>query len=566
VEESVYSMTQFTVSSKAIRFLALIITLAGFGLRLYTLAAESLWYDELLQVNLALADIPSMLRRLPLHAAVPLDYLISHFWIFLGKSEAWVRMPATVVGTLSLPVAFQLGRRLLGDRPGLLFMALFTFSPFHIRYSQEVRPYALGLLGVMLFSYFIWRIRATGNWRYLWPMQPAALIFSLSHYFATTVFGPWLLFLGIDFLLSKNRPNKLKALVAVLITGAVCFIVLAGMGWGPTLLRVSEGFSETLINPEQFSADPEEKPNFGTGPQISQEFMMRQILAPIGAGAGGISLWLFNGLVLLGLISLAAQQKYKLSLLLSLWFILPIIGIVAFLIHRGTFFAPRYIIFTLPAYLLMLAAGILALPRWVKTKGSTWLSVTVFLLIGGSIFADFSADLDRLYHNKDKEDWRLVGNFIAANAGPHDAVITVKAEPTMNWYYPPATADGNHYSKLEVIQETVAQAERSWVILSIYSSGIDANIKAWLSDSEQGAVRLVLDPVITVYYLGHKVDKEVLLQEIQGFALPVNHELYASLARENRRHPAVARRYYELAIEHAPTAELRAEYEAALNQ
>jgi predicted membrane-bound mannosyltransferase len=556
----------YKLPAKHIQRLALLLTFIGFGLRVYNLAVESLWYDELLQVNLALADIPSMLRRLWPHSAVPLDYLISHYWILLGRSEYWVRMPAVVIGVLTLPVAFQLGRRFLGYGPALLLMLLLAFSPFHIRYSQEVRPYALGVFGVTLFSYLVWQLRATGNWRYLLFMQPAALIFSLSHYFANTVFGPWLIFLGIDIIFNKHRQNSLKALAGVLVAGLVCLSVLLMLGWGPTLLRVSDAFGETLANPEQFNAAPEEKPNFGIGPQVDQNFIKRQILASLGAGATNNSLWLFNGLVSLGLLSLIAQKKHKLSLLLILWLVAPIVGVVAFLVHRGTFFAPRYIIFSLPAYFVLLTAGILALPRLIKRTGPTWLVVVVFLLAAGLVLADLSIDLKRLYDNKDKENWQLVGKFIAANAGPNDAVIAVKAEPAMNWYYPPATTDGNRYSKLEVIKETVAQAERSWVILSIYSSGMDSNIRAWLSDSEQGAVRLVLDPVITVYYLGQGVDKEQLLQEIQGFALPVDHALYASLARENRRNPAVARQYYRLALEHAPTEEIRAKYESALNR
>jgi hypothetical protein len=247
-----------------------------------------------------------------------------------------------------------------------------------------------------------------------------------------------------------------------------------------------------------------------------------------------------------------------------LWVTLPVVTIIAFLIHRGTFFAPRYIIFVLPAYFMLLTMGILALPRWIKQTGPAWLAVVVFLAFGGLTVADLRADLVRLYYNKDKENWHLVGNFITNNAKPGDAVIAVKAEPTMNWYYPPAAADGNAYSRLESIQAAVAKAPRSFVILSIYSSGIDAKIKAWLSDADEGAIRLQLDPVITVYYLGDHIDKDQLLREIQGFALPVDHALYASLARENRRNPAVARQYYELAITHAPDDETRAKYEAAM--
>jgi hypothetical protein len=41
--------------------------------------------------------------------------------------------------------------------------------------------------------------------------------------------------------------------------------------------------------------------------------------------------------------------------------------------------------------------------------------------------------------------------------------------------------------------------------------------------------------------------------------------LYASLGQQNRSRPEVARQYYRLAIEHAPTDEVRAGYQAALN-
>ena len=68
-----------------------------------------------------------------------------------------------------------------------------------------------------------------------------------------------------------------------------------------------------------------------------------------------------------------------------------------------------------------------------------------------------------------------------------------------------------------------------------------------------------------MYYLGQDTDPDQLLKEIQGFALPSNASLYASLARENRRRPDIARQYYQLAIEHAPDEETRTEYQAALN-
>jgi hypothetical protein len=245
-----------------------------------------------------------------------------------------------------------------------------------------------------------------------------------------------------------------------------------------------------------------------------------------------------------------------------LWLALPAAAVLAFLIHRGTFFAVRYIITVLPAYLILLSLGILALPRWLGARGLKWPALGLLVVVGGLAAATFGLALEEQYNRQDFEDWRLAARFIGQNAGSDDAIIGVKAEPVMNWYYPSARVESGHFLDLETVRADAAKAGRSWVVLSLFSSDIDGQIKAWLS--EQQAVRFDLDPRISVYYLGPGVARRQLLTEIQEFALPADHALYASLARENRRRPAVARRYYELAIAHAPDEETRAAYREAL--
>jgi hypothetical protein len=265
----------------------------------------------------------------------------------------------------------------------------------------------------------------------------------------------------------------------------------------------------------------------------------------------------------LGFVYLIAQRRYKLSFFLLVWLAAPLILILAFLVYRGAFFAARYIIFILPAYLILLTLGLLALPRWLKCAEPRWLALLAFIILGGLVLSDFGDGLERLYFTKNKEDWRLVGDFINQNAAPADAVIAMRAEPAVNWYRPQAWTAPNYFWTLDEIRESVAEAPRSWVILSIFSSTVDDEVELWLT--EQGAVTFELDPDITVYYVGSNVPPDQLLAEAQRFALPVNDALYASLAEQNRSRPAVARQYYHLAIEHAPTLELRAEYQAALN-
>jgi hypothetical protein len=187
------------------------------------------------------------------------------------------------------------------------------------------------------------------------------------------------------------------------------------------------------------------------------------------------------------------------------------------------------------------------------------------MVLSGLVLLASVASLSGLYVGQRNENWRLVSQFLAQNAQANDAIMAVNAESTLNWYYPSARAEVNSFDTLAAIQAKVAQSRRSWVIVSVFSNYLGdevLKIRAWLG--EQGAIRMVFDPVIDVYYLGPTTNPPQLLREIQSMALPVDHTLYASLARENRRNPVVAKRYYELAIEHAPDEEARAEYQAAL--
>lgn len=557
-----------TDHNRLIFLTALALIAVGFGLRLYHLASQSLWYDEILQLDIAQGIPPdqggvaTIFPRLRGHAAVPLDYLIAHFWILLGHGEGWTRLPAVLVSTLALPVAYQLGRRLLGRVEGLLLLALLAFSPLHVRYSQEVRPYALVVLGVTLTIYAYWRLRQTSRWRYFIPLQVGVLIFSLAHFFAWTILGPLLLFTALDLIHPSKRRLAAKTLGLLLATLILPLLILLSIGWG-SLFYTVKGFGEALIEPDKFTAAPEQKLDKGQGPQLTGSFIKFEILAPLGGSATDTSLCLFNGLAGLGLIYLLTQKRYKLALFLLLWLVLPVVLIVAFLVYRGAFFAVRYIILVLPAYLSLLTLGLLTLPRWLKCAEPRWLSWLAFLIFGGFVLTDFGGGLERLYFNKSKEDWRLVGEFINQNVNPTDKVIAMRAEPAINWYYPQGWAAPNYFWTLVEIRETVAESRRGWVVLSIFSASVDDQVEAWLT--EQGAVRFELDPLVTVYYVGLDATPDQLLAEAQRFALPVNAALYASLGAQNRSRPAVARQYYQLAVEHAPTAELRAEYQAALN-
>ncbi len=124
----------------------------GAALRMLALDSKGLWLDEAFSVwlgNQSLGELFGWLVRVDQHP--PLYYTLLHFWIGLfGDSAFAVRMLSALFGTLTIPVIYLLGKRLLGVSGGLLAAAVLTVSPFHVRFAQETRMYTLLTLNAAL--------------------------------------------------------------------------------------------------------------------------------------------------------------------------------------------------------------------------------------------------------------------------------------------------------------------------------------------------------------------------------------------------------------------------------
>ena len=128
------------------------ITAIGFILRVWEIDTKGLWLDEAFSVWLGwqpLGEMLSWLVRIDQHP--PLYYALLHFWIKLaGDNPDDVRMLSAILGTLTIPVMFLLGRRLMGTTVGLLAALILALSPFHVRFAQETRMYTALMLNASL--------------------------------------------------------------------------------------------------------------------------------------------------------------------------------------------------------------------------------------------------------------------------------------------------------------------------------------------------------------------------------------------------------------------------------
>ena len=159
MEDLVYTVkktTKLLLNKEKIQ--VLLVFLTTFVIRLFTLNRESLHIDEYAQANTYYLDFWSMINasfvwgRHP-----PLDFIIGWLVVkILPYSDALVRMPSLIFGSLSASLIFLLAKRyssLFGASCAAIFIAIWFPSIF---YSQYVRPYtifiALFSAALLLFS------------------------------------------------------------------------------------------------------------------------------------------------------------------------------------------------------------------------------------------------------------------------------------------------------------------------------------------------------------------------------------------------------------------------------
>jgi mannosyltransferase len=552
-----------------------LLTLLAFALRLYQLGTPSLWYDELLELDVAQGPFWQIGPQLERHAAMPLDYYLLYGWLKLGRHEMWVRFPALVFGTLAVPVIFVLASRLFNKRIGYVATILLTWASFSIYYSQEVRPYALLLLLTMLSYLGLWQAYKTGQLKH-WGLAIAAMVGAgLTHYFTLFLLLPMGLFVAYQQLMQLKH----KKLWQHTFCFGLCILALLTIftfnGRLRHLYNVGGRFSTVVSQPETLTVSSTEKPNKGSGPAQDTQFFTESVLMPLSA-AEPVTLLVYNAFLISAFLSLLFARFHRRSaiLLLTGWLFWPIILIYFFLLQRGTFFAVRYILYTLPAYIILVAYGIDTLTAVIlrhspfkpaaafQTRRLLYLSLVV-LGVTPLVFGELNELLTH-YASDTREDWRVIGQMLYANATPADAVIAVNAEPALNWYYPPAKAPFGLFNRSEPIWAAMKQHKRRWFVLSSYSFKRDEGLRQWLREHQ--AVTIAIDRRVVVYIQQEGLTTAQLLAQVQNFALPQKALTYATLADQLNQYGDLenSRVFYKRAIELAETPLQKVGYQGRL--
>lgn len=412
--------------------------LVCWALCLYRLEGKSLWFDELGTLTGAAWRGPWQdAIRIPLGirgtAKPPLPFLVTHLFLYWDQSVFALRLPSALFATATVPVLYALGTRVLNRRIGLLSALLLAIAPLHIRYAQEARMYAQ--LGFLCASALYLFYRATKSQRQaLWFAFVLAAAAALhTHFFALLPLAS----LGIIALWILLRPKAQPSLSISLKTAGWVLAALTLL-YLPLVPYLVQGFWG------------DEGLGGNTVPGWNARFLTQA--TRVFGGGTGTSVWLYSLLFLLGAIALFVKRRAVWLILLT-WFLLPLVAILGPSYGHGV--RIRYLIFLLPAYLLIVAVGLDQVARSVAVRLNehrphvltSWNALALILMVVGTTWPSIPA-----LYREEKQDWRTATKEIAARAAPGDTIYvthTYHREGVL--FYTKSTANSAYQPSVQLL-------------------------------------------------------------------------------------------------------------------
>lgn len=343
--------------------LVALILVLGAGLRFHALDRQSLWDDEmstLKDLSLPLASWPARFSSYEMHP--PLFFLQLRGWeVAAGSSLSALRANSAFWGSVALILMFLLGSLYGGGTAGLLAMTLLAFSPYHLAYSQELRPYAFSIAFALSALLALEYALAAPQRRFPWILLAGFWTLQLyAHYWGSFVVAAQGLY---GLFQAKERRTRLAVFLSGVAAGGLfCF-------WLPILHEQMKQISALSFWVPSASAANLVKPFFAFSGiyfpvassvfTLSGPFILKAIL-------GGLFLWALVRSFFQG------PRAAKFWLLLGL-------GLPFLLSYRwwGLFVWYRYPSLIYPAFVLLVAAGVMS----ICSPRLRWMYI-VLLLVG----------------------------------------------------------------------------------------------------------------------------------------------------------------------------------------
>jgi mannosyltransferase len=387
------------------------------AVRFLFLARKPFWFDECFSVEVARISRGNFLHLLWWREAnMSLYYVLLRIWLGLNPQNApsafFIRSLSATAAVATLPAIYWLARQLYDRRVALIAAALFAFNAYSVRYAQEARSYALFLLLTTLSSCFLVAFLRNGARRHWIGYVIVSILAVYAHFYALlllAVHGLALRWFADAAVSPGTRPEAERS-------GLFRQLRRAWLAIGLAVLPLVIFVAKTGAGPIRWIQRPGWRDVF--------EFYEHL--------AGG-SNWALPVLcAVAGMVALAPVRKQLWtrpqdwetswntcwgiwrSQFLLIWLFFPM-GLTVLLSFARPVFLGRYLVFCLPALLILAAAGIARLrPWWLLAAALTG----ILLLCAQGIFFVYGHDFDN-----ERDASGAATNFILDHAQPGDAII-----------------------------------------------------------------------------------------------------------------------------------------------
>jgi len=381
------------------------LTLIGTILRFYNLGYNSLWLDEASTLNFAIKSIPDIWQATTAgEFNPPLFYWTEHIMLLFGNSEVVLRFIPALLGVLTIPLIYLVGREFMDRNTGIIAAAACAFSPFLVFYSQEARAYSMMLFFVTFAMVFYFRALKNNdlmNWALFGILSALAF---WSHFYALVIIGALILYALYELLPRiRNSINAVKPLAcACVILGIICL---------PLILVMVQLFAKRTVS----------APTFGIqGPDI--------IIATFAQISGSeVAMYLLLILFIAGIVQVFLLDKNK-GIFLVTFTVLTFV-ISNFLSYRIPM-QPRYLIFLVIVYFLAIALSYRLLFTLTHSRGVVYGFLALLVVINAPMLADY-------YSGYAKEDWRGFSSQLQKLTHQGDLIVVVPGyvSQPLDYYY-----------------------------------------------------------------------------------------------------------------------------------
>ncbi len=373
---------------------ALVLAVA-LAIRLFRLGYFSYWLDEILETYLIRSRWDELWRSLRAQGLqAPLDYAIRKVIESFGPGDAARRISGVIWGVGCVAAFGALFARRAGRAVGVACAAMLALAPYHVRYSQEVRPYSLGLLLLALSLLCLERFLDRPGAPRLTMLFAACLATLYALYLAALV----LLLTGASIVLFDSfdpEPNR-RVAARRFLKWSPAFVAALAVGylpWWPVLARA-------------LGLPPDSGPPAAFGTARIVRWLSYFGFRGLDARTLGAAEILFALLVVAGAIAAWRRPRLRFALVWAL------VGLPAIEILERRHPQFDSIFHWLPAGLGLTAlagvGAVLLLRRpALRPAGVVVLSAALLVNAGGL----------RQYFRTGRADWRPLARYLAATPG-----------------------------------------------------------------------------------------------------------------------------------------------------